>query len=125
MSRVVARLRHAAMSVVRSLSGEKRTSRGHRVSVANGPLADIGLSLQRPVPEATPWPLQCANLNRHDPLSSARNRCTVTHYHNPAWTEESRFRGALDFIVVVCQTLSTRHAGPQIPLGSSVWLPSF
>src|SRR6266403_859486 len=46
-------------------------------------------------------PLQCANLKRHDPLSSARNRCTVTHYHNPAWTEESRFRGALDDVIII------------------------
>src|SRR3979411_3014123 len=58
-------------------------------------------SLQRSVPEATRWPLQCATLSRHDPLSSARNRCTVTHYHDPAWTEESRFRGALDDVIII------------------------
>src|SRR6478752_2625113 len=58
-------------------------------------------SLQRSVPEATRWPLQCANLSRHDPLPSARNRCTVTDYHNPAWTEESRFRGALDDVIII------------------------
>jgi hypothetical protein len=45
--------------------------------------------------------LQCANLSRHDPLSSARNNCTVTHFHNPAWTEESRFRGALDDVIII------------------------
>lgn len=28
-----------------------------------------------------------------------------------------------DVIVVVCQTLSTRHARTAVPLGSSVWLP--
>ena len=58
-------------------------------------------SLQKSVPEATRWPLQCATLIRHDPLSSARNRCTVTHYHNPARTEESRFRGALDDVIII------------------------
>jgi hypothetical protein len=56
---------------------------------------------QRPVPEANPWPIQCANLNRHDPLSSARNRRTVTHWHNPARTEESRFRGAFDDVIII------------------------
>jgi hypothetical protein len=30
------------MSAVRSLSGKKRTFRGHRVSVANDPLRDMG-----------------------------------------------------------------------------------
>ena len=35
--RLLARLRHAAMFAVRSLSGEKRTFRGHRVSAANDP----------------------------------------------------------------------------------------
>jgi len=25
----------------------------------------------------------------------------VTHYHNPAWTEESRFRGALDDVIII------------------------
>jgi hypothetical protein len=45
--------------------------------------------------------LQCANLNRHDPLSSARNRCTVTEYDNPAWIKESRFRGSLDDVIII------------------------
>jgi len=58
-------------------------------------------SLQKSVPEATRWPLQCATLSRRDPLSSARNRCSVTHFHNPAWTEESRFRGALDDVIII------------------------
>ena len=26
---------------------------------------------------------------------------TMTHYHNPAWTEESRFRGALDDVIII------------------------
>ena len=51
--------------------------------------------------EATPWPLQCANLSRRDPLSSARNRCAVTDHHNPAWIQESRFRGALDDVIII------------------------
>ena len=51
--------------------------------------------------ETTPWLLQCANLSRHDPLSSARNRCTMTDYHNPAWTKESRFRGSLDDVIII------------------------
>ena len=25
----------------------------------------------------------------------------MTHYHNPAWTEESRFRGALDDVIII------------------------
>jgi hypothetical protein len=25
----------------------------------------------------------------------------VTDYHNPAWTEESRFRGALDDVIII------------------------
>jgi len=58
-------------------------------------------SFQKSVPEATRWPLQCATLSRHDPLSSSRNRCAVSHYHNPAWTEESRFRGALDDVIII------------------------
>ena len=58
-------------------------------------------SRQKSVPEATRWPLQCATLGRHDPLSSARNRCAVSHYHNPEWTEESRFRGALDDVIII------------------------
>ena len=33
--------------------------------------------------------------------SSARNRCAVTNYHDPAWTEESRFRGALDDVIII------------------------
>jgi hypothetical protein len=51
--------------------------------------------------EAIRWPSQCANLSRHDLPSSAWNRCAVTNYHNPAWTEESRFRGALDDLIIV------------------------
>src|SRR5467141_1479683 len=35
--------------------------------------------LQRSVPETTRWPLQCANLSRHDPCLQPRNRCIVTH----------------------------------------------
>ena len=31
----------------------------------------------------------------------SRNRCTMTHYHDPAWTEESRFRGALDDVIII------------------------
>src|SRR6476619_4955833 len=31
----------------------------------------------------------------------SRNRCTMTRYHNPAWTEESRFRGALDDVIII------------------------
>ena len=58
-------------------------------------------SFQKSVPEATRWPLPCATLSRYDPLSSARNRCAVSHYHNPAWTEESRFRGALDDVIII------------------------
>src|SRR4029077_5013275 len=27
--------------------------------------------------------------------------CTVTDYHNPAWTEESRFRGAFDDVIII------------------------
>ena len=69
-----------------------------READASGPTVS---SLQRPAPEATRWPLQCATLSRHDPLSSARNRCTVTHYHNQARTEESRFRGALDDVIII------------------------
>jgi len=25
----------------------------------------------------------------------------VPHYHNPAWTDESRFRGALDDVIII------------------------
>jgi hypothetical protein len=59
------------MSDLSPLSGEERKSNFG----PSGPLMTQAewLSLQRPVPEATPWPLQCAKLSRHDPLSSARN----------------------------------------------------
>src|ERR1700730_19293746 len=53
-----------------------------------------------PVSEG-PWLLQCANLSRHDPLSSARNRCTMIDYESPAWTKESRFRGSLDDVIII------------------------
>ena len=32
---------------------------------------------------------------------SSRNRCTMIHYHDPAWTEESRFHGALDDVIII------------------------
>jgi hypothetical protein len=31
----------------------------------------------------------------------SRNRCTVTNYHDPASTEEGRFRGALDDVIII------------------------
>jgi len=40
-------------------------------------------------------------LIRHVVLPSARNRCTVTEYHSPAWTKESRFRGGLDDAIII------------------------
>jgi hypothetical protein len=56
--------------------------------------------------------LQCANLSRHDPLSSVRKGCTVTHdhNHNPAWTEESHFRGALDDLIIIPLVFATLAA---------------
>jgi hypothetical protein len=61
-----------------SALGTKRTWLDVRLESNFGPSGPlmtqaVWLSLQRPVPEATPWPLQCAKLSRHDPLSSARN----------------------------------------------------
>ena len=44
---------------------------------------------------------QCASLSRHDPVSSAGNGCTVTHYHHPSWTEDGRFRAALDDVIII------------------------
>jgi hypothetical protein len=40
-------------------------------------------------------------LSRHDRLSSAQKRCTVTDHRNLAWTEESRFSGALDDVIII------------------------
>jgi hypothetical protein len=34
-------------------------------------------------------------------LTSARKRCAMTDYRNPAWTEEGRFRGALDDVIII------------------------
>ena len=32
---------------------------------------------------------------------SAFGTCTVTHYHHPSWTEDGRFRGALDDVIII------------------------
>jgi hypothetical protein len=34
----------------------------------------------------------------------------VTDYHRPAWTEESRFRGALDDVIIIPLVLATLAA---------------
>jgi hypothetical protein len=52
-------------------------------------------------PRATRWPSKCANLNPQDPLALARTRCTLSHYQKPALTEERRFRGALDDVIII------------------------
>jgi hypothetical protein len=38
---------------------------------------------------------------RHDSRSSARNGCTMTDFPNPAWTNEGRFRRALDDVIII------------------------
>src|ERR1700686_2302777 len=43
----------------------------------------------------------CAKLDAARALSSARNRCAMTDYRNPAWTEETRFRGGLDDVIII------------------------
>jgi len=43
----------------------------------------------------------CAKFEPARSLSSARNRCAMTDYRNPAWTEESRFRGGLDDVIII------------------------
>jgi hypothetical protein len=43
----------------------------------------------------------CAKLDAARSLSSARNRCAMTDYRNPAWTEETRFRGGLDDVIII------------------------
>ena len=47
--------------------------------------------------ELTP-PSQCASFSRNDPLW---NRCTVTHYHHPSWTDNGSFRAALDDVIII------------------------
>jgi hypothetical protein len=65
----------------------------------------------------------------------------VTDYHNPAWTEESRFRGALDDVIIIPLVLVTLAANKILrfilsilmrlldyafPLAMQiVWLPLF
>ena len=65
----------------------------------------------------------------------------MTHYHNPAWTEESRFRGALDDVIIIPLVLVTLAANKILrfilsilmrlldyafPLAMQiVWLPLF
>lgn len=56
---------------------------------------------RRRLPEPIPGPFHCASMSRHDPLSLAWNRCTVTRYHNPAWTEDGRLRAALDDVIII------------------------
>ena len=34
-------------------------------------------------------------------VSTVLRWLTMTHYHYPAWTEESRFRGALDDVIII------------------------
>ena len=43
----------------------------------------------------------CAKFEPGTILSSARNRFAMTDYRNPAWTEESRFRGGLDDVIII------------------------
>ena len=43
----------------------------------------------------------CAKFEPGTILSSARNRCAMTDHRNPAWTEESRFRGGLDDVIII------------------------
>ena len=39
--------------------------------------------------------------DRHLGPAQARKCCTMTDYHNPAWTEQSRFRGSLDDVIII------------------------
>ena len=57
-------------------------------------------SLQKSVPEAIRWPLSVYLEPARSPVFSPEP-LPVTHYHNPAWTEESRFRGALDDVIII------------------------
>jgi hypothetical protein len=80
-------------------------------------------------------------LSRHDPLVFKTGRCTVTDDRHPAWTEESRFRGALDDVIIIPLVFVTLVAGKTLrfilailmrlldyafPLAMQiVWLPLF
>ena len=84
---------------------------------------------------------ECANQIRRDALPSARDCCTVTDDHNPASTEQSRFRGALDDVIIIPLVLVVLAANKILlfilsilmrlldyafPLGMQiVWLPLF
>ena len=48
-----------------------------------------------------PGIFQCASLSRHDPVFSAGKRRTVTRYHHPSRTEDSRFRAGLDDVIII------------------------
>ena len=83
----------------------------------------------------------CAKLEPARSLSSARNRCAMTDYRNPAWTDESRFRGGLDDVIIIPLVLVTLAANKILrsilsilmrlfdyafPLAMQiVWLPLF
>ena len=41
---------------------------------------------------------QCASFSRNDPLW---NRCAVTHYHHPSWTDNGSFRASLDDVIII------------------------
>jgi hypothetical protein len=80
-------------------------------------------------------------LSRHDPLVFKTGRCTVTDDRHPAWPEESRFRGALDDVIIIPLVFVTLVAGKTLrfilailmrlldyafPLAMQiVWLPLF
>ncbi len=84
---------------------------------------------------------ECNNQIRRDALPPARDRCTVTDDHNPAWTEESRLRVALDDVIIIPLVLVVLAANKFLlfilsilmrlldyafPLGMQiVWLPLF
>jgi hypothetical protein len=39
--------------------------------------------------------------DRHLEPAQAQKCCTITDYHNPAWTEQSCFRGSLDDVIII------------------------
>src|SRR6266481_2141321 len=81
----------------------------------------------------------CAKFEPAPSLTSARKRCAMTDYRNPAWTEEGRFRGALDDVIIIPLVFVTlaankilrfilsilmRLLGYAFPLAMQiVWLP--
>jgi len=94
------RNRHAAALADCPVLREERTCRQRCLRTAFDPGQTSGCR-STTAKEATSSPLQYANLSPHDRPPSARNRCAVTNSHDLARTEESRFRGALDDVIII------------------------